>query len=128
MKNILNLLLVSLLLTTLACSSDSQKPVKEKPQKLEKIVAPTIWAELQVEGMTCTGCENSINKKVSALAGIGEVSSSHEKGVARVQLDTTQTQLKVIIEAIEKLGYKVNGSSFVDPVKEPATELPAADN
>lgn len=67
-----------------------------------------IKAELEIEGMTCTACEQSVDYALRSEAGVINATSSYETGIASVEYDKTKInpeQLKKAIE--EKVGYKV---------------------
>lgn len=62
---------------------------------------------LQVHGMTCEGCENTINEYTEKLPGVAKTIASHANATAVLQIDTTITKLATVINTIEKLGYQV---------------------
>lgn len=64
---------------------------------------------LQVEGMDCGGCEESIKKAVSQVHGVESVSASHESGRVQV-LFADQADEVGVRSAIEDAGYEVVGS------------------
>ncbi|MDW7682175.1 MAG: cation transporter, partial [bacterium] len=64
--------------------------------------------QFHIEGMTCTGCEQSVNYALQSTPGVVSVESSYKTGAANVQFDKTKTapdQLKQTVE--KKVGYKV---------------------
>lgn len=82
------------------------------PTAKEKVVIVQsdniIKAEIQIEGMTCTSCEHSIDFALQSENGVIKESSSYKTGIAKVEFDkskVTEVQLKKAIE--EKVGYKV---------------------
>ncbi len=90
------------------------------PKKpVEKTEAPAVMVEtnLRVEGMSCTGCEQTIAKGVNELAGIDSISANHLDSTAFVRFDSNKTNLAEITKAIEGRGYEV--------VPETKTEVPA---
>ena len=62
---------------------------------------------LQVEGMTCEGCETTIAKEVGKIDGVAEVKASHLDSIATIMFDTSRTNVVMISEKINGLGYKV---------------------
>ena len=106
MKKILMLLLAAMLLA--ACSSNADK--KEAPaSETEALAAEWVEVTLNVEGMTCDGCENAIKAGVETLEGIAEVESSHEEAWTRVKYDKNTTSLDDIQAKITETGYEVKG-------------------
>ncbi len=73
---------------------------------------------LAVEGMTCTGCENTVQEAVSKIAGVTSVKASHLDSTAVVSFDTTKTSLAAIGDAINEAGYVFKGEKTqVTPVQ-----------
>ncbi len=63
---------------------------------------------LQIEGMTCTGCEAHVNKEVGELPGIYQVKTSYEAGSASVTFDSAKVRPDDIVKAAQKTGYSVS--------------------
>jgi copper chaperone CopZ len=99
MKRILLITFISVVLA--ACAPKQHTADKEKTPPV------MIEANLRVEGMTCTDCEQSIAKGVNELAGIDSISANHLDSTAFVRYDSTRTNLKEIAAAIAKRGFKV---------------------
>jgi copper chaperone len=65
--------------------------------------------DMQVEGMDCGGCEESIKKSVSRLEGVQSVSADHASG--RVQVTFAgEPDEQAIRTAIEDAGFEVVGA------------------
>jgi copper chaperone CopZ len=64
---------------------------------------------VQVKGMSCTGCENTIKTAVSELPGVTGVAASFSDGIAKVCYDTTLVNGQQIAKAITDKGYEVTG-------------------
>lgn len=62
---------------------------------------------LQVEGMTCTGCENAVQNRVAGLPGVESVKADHTAKQTTVVYDKSLTNLEDIAESINDAGYKV---------------------
>ena len=73
--------------------------------------AATEWVEvtINVDGMTCEGCENAIKAGVESLDGVASVESSHEEAWTKVKYDKTLTSLEDIEGKITDTGYEVKG-------------------
>jgi len=89
-----------------ACSSS---PKAEADQAVETSDADIEWTvvKLEVEGMTCDGCEKAIQAGVGSLEGIASVESSHEEGWTEVKYDASSTSLDDIKSKITDTGYTV---------------------
>lgn len=66
---------------------------------------------LQIEGMTCVGCENRIENKLRKTAGIISVKASYSANTVRVTYHDDVISLREIKKVIESLDYKVNGNT-----------------
>lgn len=65
---------------------------------------------LEVEGMTCMGCVNSVKRLLLALDGVKEVDADLTSGRVRVGLEPGRVQPGAIRQAIEAGGFKVVGT------------------
>ena len=106
MKKIMMLLLAAVLLA--ACNSSTKK-TEEAATDQEVTVAEMVEVTLNVEGMTCEGCENAVKAGVESLDGIASVESSHEEGWTRVKFDKAATSVEAIEGKITDTGYEVKG-------------------
>ena len=106
MKRIMTLLFAALLMA--GCNSTTKKT---EEAAADEPVAAAEWVEvtLNVEGMTCDGCENAIKAGVETLEGIAEVESSHEEAWTKVKYDKNATSVEEITAKITDTGYEVKG-------------------
>lgn len=100
-------LMVASLLTA-ACSSAGNK-TDAAAADTESLAAEWVEVTLNVEGMTCDGCENAIKAGVESLDGIASVESSHEEGWTKVKYDKSTTSIEDIEGKITDTGYTVKG-------------------
>ena len=104
MKRSLTLILVIAIFLTpliLSCSNSggkADKPVLSGP--VEKI-------EVSIDGMSCTGCEQTIQTSVAKLEGIKSVMADFTKGLAKIEYYPGVTDTNIIRDAITGSGYKV---------------------
>lgn len=78
-----------------------QQTTKVAPENLETI-------EISVYGMSCEGCERTIQTAVGKLPGIQEVKASHLDSTVVVKFDKTQSSFDEMKNAITDKGYVVN--------------------
>lgn len=71
---------------------------------------------LRIGGMSCTHCENTIQKGLFALAGVKKVKASYGKGTAEVQYDAGIVTPQRIEKTIDKLGYTVISEEVANKV------------
>lgn len=101
MKQLVFLLAISLLV--FSCKSAGEKKTEQKIQvNLENIQI----VEISVEGMTCTGCENTVEKGVLSLDGVIEVEASHTEKTAIVKFDKTKANAEDMMAKINEKGYE----------------------
>jgi copper chaperone CopZ len=60
-----------------------------------------------IEGMTCTGCEASVENAASAVNGVLEADASYDTGKATIKYDQSKTDRETIVAAINKTGFTV---------------------
>lgn len=67
----------------------------------------TIKDSYLVEGMTCTGCERSINLSLNKLEGINSAKADLGSSSVSVEYDPSVISVDKIKSAVNKLGYKI---------------------
>ena len=104
MKKLMIVLMASLFM--IGCNNTAKKTDDAASENLS---AEWVEVTLNVEGMTCTGCENSVNAGVESLEGISTVESSFEEGWTKVKYDKSTTTIAEIEGKITDTGYEVKG-------------------
>jgi copper chaperone CopZ len=66
---------------------------------------------LQVEGMTCTGCEQRLGKALRRLEGVREATADHRTGEVRVRFDPAVTDRAALAAQVGTAGYAVTGDA-----------------
>ena len=64
---------------------------------------------LAIEGMTCSGCENTVQESVTKIAGVTAIKASHLDSTAIVSFDSTLTSITAIGDAVTEAGYVFKG-------------------
>ena len=105
MTKLMSLLMAAILMVSCGSNQSRQETSADTPP------AAAEWVEvvLNVEGMTCTGCENAIKAGVENLEGIASVESSFEEGWTKVKYDASLTSVEQIEGKITDTGYTVQG-------------------
>ncbi len=101
MKNVFFLTL--LLAAFFAC----QNPGNPKSGAADPPIAEMARLELHVTGMTCAGCENSIESALSKEEGIDEVEASFQDEIVTLMYDASIISPGAIKEVIRQTGYTV---------------------
>lgn len=71
---------------------------------------PENFSVLNVEGMTCSHCENVIKNSVVELKGVNGVIVDMEAKKVTIDYDLRKVSLETIKQAIEDQGYDVKSS------------------
>ncbi len=64
---------------------------------------------LAIKGMHCASCAMNIDEELEELDGVDEATTSYRKQATKVVFDETHIDLKVIQDAIRRLGYEPVG-------------------
>ncbi len=62
---------------------------------------------INVTGMKCGGCENTINNALAAIDGVLSVNASHKDKQVEVEFEPEKTDLDAIEDAIINAGFTV---------------------
>ncbi len=100
-KHIISLLLIGLALFV-ACTPPESSSKKDIIIKKSNIVKRSVG----VNGMTCVGCEVTLEDQVSKIEGVVSVKASHTDSKAVIEFDTTKTNLHIIKKIIKEAGYQ----------------------
>ena len=92
-----------------ACNNAPKSGEDTESEAATEHVANWVEVTLDVQGMTCDGCENAIKAGVESLPGIESVESSHEEAWTKVKYDKSVTSLEEIKGKITDTGYEVKG-------------------
>ena len=72
-------------------------------------------AKLYIEGMTCTGCEESVDYALKTEDGVISATSSYKTGIAEIKYDKSKVTPEKLSKAVEeKVGYKVKSFEVVN--------------
>jgi copper chaperone CopZ len=82
------------------------KPNKQQVVYVNESHVQTIT--LDIKGMTCTGCEATVESAANSVEGVLEADASYDTGQATVKYDKSKTNREVITAAINKTGFSVS--------------------
>ena len=103
---------IAISMTLFACKAKSENKNEGAPGKSTGLnINPdaVVLMDVSIQGMTCSGCENTVKSSISGLPGVVEVTASFVEGKAMVKLDTSLTKMDKISEAVNSKGYTVTG-------------------
>jgi len=63
--------------------------------------------EIKVSGMTCGGCERSVQNALTSRAGVKAATADRNKGVVAVEFDPAVIERPAIEKAIAEAGFQV---------------------
>ncbi len=63
---------------------------------------------LRVSGMSCTGCEQRVQKALGRLEGVQRSGADHRRAEVRVVFDAARTSEQAIRACVERAGYAVS--------------------
>jgi copper chaperone CopZ len=102
-KNVLLVLLTVMSFSFItSCLSPESKSKKVITVKASDIVKKSIG----VNGMTCVGCEVTLEGNISKIEGVVNVKASHTDKEAVIEFDSTKTDIVTITKVIKESGYK----------------------
>jgi len=64
-----------------------------------------ITKSFRIKGMHCVNCAMRLQTLEDDLPGVQEVDASYRKGTLVVKFDEKQTNLELIVLAVQQLGY-----------------------
>lgn len=63
--------------------------------------------KIQVKGMSCSGCEQRIQKVLARIDGVLRSAANHQVEEVRVVFDPNRTSEQALRSSIEQAGYEV---------------------
>jgi copper chaperone CopZ len=103
------LVLLAILIISISCNGRSQKTENESVQQEASLI------EVSIGGMSCLGCEQTIQNNVSKLEGIKSVKASFTVGNAIIEYLPGVVDTSKIKEAVIGSGYTVKKFMPVKP-------------
>ena len=86
-------------MTALRCIISIEAAKQERQKQMKTKI------ELKVEGMTCSGCVRSVEKKLSTVTGVDSARVDLGAGKATVEYDDSRAQAAQLIAAVEQIGF-----------------------
>jgi len=74
---------------------------------------------LQVQGMSCSGCEQRIGTALRRLDGVVEATADHVTGEVRLRFDPASTDRGAVVDRIVLAGYTVEADTDTNNDTEP---------
>lgn len=111
----IKLLLVSIVLLAFACQNTPKETSEQENTETttEVSMVNVQKIELNISGMTCTGCESAVQEAIDAFDGVYSSKADHTKGVAILELDSIKINIADLKLAINDLGYEATEHNVV---------------
>ncbi len=103
------LIMVVCFFLAFACNNvGSKKSIKEVKPPVE-VYAKSVAVELSIQGMSCTGCEQTIQSGISSIDGVKQVKANYKNGKAYVEFIPGIADTVRMKEKITSAGYTLSG-------------------
>ena len=70
--------------------------------------------KLNIKGMSCKACSETINLALSKVQGVLEYKTEYKEGSSTVKFNSSKTSEQAIVDAVNQTGYKVAGTNTVN--------------
>lgn len=91
-----------------SCGRFSETDETESSQ--EVTVANVMKVTLDVQGMTCSGCEYNVESALKQIDGVAKVKADFSSHSAVVEFEPGTATVDKMVEAVNKVGYKAKES------------------
>jgi copper chaperone CopZ len=98
---------LAVLLLAFPYYSDAFFPQKNNQQVVYVQESQVQTTTLDIKGMTCTGCEATVENAASGVDGVLEAEASYDTGQATIKYDRSKTGRQAIVAAINQTGFTV---------------------
>lgn len=102
-------LIVICLFLAVGCNNAGTKKSTTEMKSAVPENVRTVAVELSIQGMTCTGCEQTIQSGISSIEGVKQVKATFKNGKAFVEFVPEKADTVKIIEKITASGYVLVG-------------------
>jgi copper chaperone CopZ len=99
----------------LAFFSCAKEEAKQEAAETDVDATPTALITLDVQGMTCAGCETNVKLALKDVAGVKKVEASYEAAEAKITVDPEKANEQEIIDAINNIGYTAKKKDSSNP-------------
>lgn len=83
---------------------------ESEAQDTQAVAANLQKISLDVDGMTCSGCEYNVESALNKIAGVTAAQADHEGKSAEITFDADVADVQQFIEAVNGIGYSAKTS------------------
>jgi len=91
------------------CNNTNTKKITPELKPAVEASMKTVVVEVSIKGMTCTGCEQTIQSGISSIKGVKQVKATFKNGKAYVEFIPEMADTIQMKEKITASGYIVAG-------------------
>ena len=102
-------LIVICLFLAFGCTNSGTKKSTTEVKPVVQENVSTVAVELSIQGMTCTGCEQTVQTGISSIEGVKQVKANFKNGKAYVEFLPEIADTMRMKEKITASGYVVAG-------------------
>lgn len=106
LRKVLTSGLVSILASVLFLGCGKYDEKQQGNESSEVAALNTKKVTLDVQGMTCSGCEYNVESALNKIDGVAEVKADYASNSAQVEFDPKRASLDQLIVAVNESGYK----------------------
>ncbi len=106
-------LMIICLFLTFACNNPSTKKSTAELKSTAEANVTTVAAELTIHGMTCTGCEQTIQSGIKSVNGVKQVKADFKNGKAYVEFLPGIADTSMFREKVTASGYHVTAIKLI---------------
>ena len=105
LRKLVSVGLVSLLVPVLlvCCGQNSEQSNSKTSKEVASMNLKKVT--LDVQGMTCSGCEFNVESVLKKVDGVAKVKADYENDTAEVQFDPQIASVDKLVEAVNHTGY-----------------------
>ena len=96
-----------------ACNRAGNEAGSRSGHKVSINPENVVLVDMDVRGMSCTDCENTIKSGITELNGVMAVTADYKAGRAEVKCDTSIATVADLTKVVEKRGYSVAGTKIM---------------
>jgi len=94
--------------------SSCQQASSDIPQaKEQQVVAANVQkVSLDVQGMTCSGCEHIVESALKKIDGVASVKANYEAGTTEVRFDAKKAHADQFVKTIGDIGFSAKAADL----------------
>jgi len=102
-------LIIICLFLAFGCNNASTKKSSAEIKSVVQTDVKTVAIELSIQGMTCLGCEQTIQAAIGSINGVKQVKATFKDGKAFVEFVPNMADTMKMKEKVTTSGYIVTG-------------------